>query len=155
VGVDVRFSRTLTMTASARRLRRNPTEAEARLWRQLRADRMGAKFRWQHPAGRYVLDFFSPEIGLAIEVDGGQHGNGATVRSDAARRRWLAERGVKVLRFWNPDVMENLEGVLAAIASEIAALRRGMRTPTRRWRADLPLAGGGEAGRRLKAVGAR
>jgi very-short-patch-repair endonuclease len=143
VGVKAtsRFDRTTLKTTRARNLRRAYTEVEMRLWQKLRNRQLGVDFRRQHPAGRFILDFYAPALRLVIEVDGGQHAQ-HTVR-DAERTRWLASRGATVLRFWNSDVTQNLPGVLEAIAAKIAELRASGMTPTRRWRADLPLSGGG------------
>ncbi|MDH3475893.1 MAG: DUF559 domain-containing protein [Rhodospirillales bacterium] len=101
-------------TAQARSLRKRATEAERLLWRDLRDRRLGAfKFRRQHALGPYVLDFFCEAQGLVVELDGSQHAD--RVDQDAARTAWLEERGHRVLRFWNTEVYENLEGVLQAI----------------------------------------
>jgi len=114
-----------------------------RLWQKLRNRQLGVDFRRQHPAGQFILDFYAPSVGLAIELDGGQHASPTAARSDLQRTRWLAERNVTVLRFWNSDVIQNLSGVLETIAMKIEELRTAELTPTRRWRADLPLSGGG------------
>ena len=117
-----------------------------RLWQKLRNRQLGVDFRRQHPAGNFVLDFYCPSVRLAIELDGGQHARGPR-RETAGATRWLAERGVTVLRFWNSDVTENLSGVLDAIAAKVSELQSAGLTPTRRWRADLPLSGGGDSQR--------
>ncbi len=104
--------------ATPRRLRHDATDAERRLWYRLRARQIsGAKFVRQEPIGPYVVDLVCREQRLIIEVDGGQH---ATDPRDAERENWLRERGYRVLRFWNNDVLANTQGVLEAIA---AALR--------------------------------
>jgi very-short-patch-repair endonuclease len=113
------------------------------LWQKLRNRQLGADFRRQHPAGSFILDFYCPALRLAIELDGGQHANES--KRDQERDAWLAQRGVTVLRFWNSDVTDNLGGVLEAIAAKAADLRSSELTPTRRWRADLPLSGGGDS----------
>ncbi len=100
----------------ARAQRNNPTVAEQKLWRCLRGKQLGVKFRRQHPLGPYVLDFFCPAVGLAIELDGGQH---AGSPEDVRRDQWLAEQGIRVVRFWNRDVLGNMDGVLERILSEI------------------------------------
>ena len=95
----------------ARRLRREGTDAERIVWRILRDRQLGAKFRRQHPVGPYVVDFFCDEHRLVIEVDGGQH------RPEVDRRRteYLEANGMRVMRFWNNEVIENLEGVATVI----------------------------------------
>jgi very-short-patch-repair endonuclease len=141
VGVS-RFNRTREKTERARRLRRDSTNVEMRLWQRLRNLQLGVDFRRQHPAGNFYLDFYAPALRLAVERDGGQHAE--QTDADQRRTRWLEQRGVTVLCFWNSDVSQNLTGVLEVIAAKIAALQDAGVTPTRRWRADLPLSGGGE-----------
>jgi very-short-patch-repair endonuclease len=112
--------------ALARRLRRDSTDAERRLWYRLRARQIdGAKFVRQEPIGPYVVDFICRERRLIVEVDGGQH---ATDPRDAVRDRMLSDHGYRVLRFWNNDVLSNTEGVLESIA---AALSETMSVRTR------------------------
>jgi very-short-patch-repair endonuclease len=112
------------------------------LWQKLRTAQIdGASFRRQHPAGRYILDLYCPAFQLAIELDGGQHAQAES--RDCQREEWLRQRGVTVLRFWNSDITENLSGVLEVIAAKISELKSYKLTPARRWRADLPLSGGG------------
>lgn len=143
VGVKSRFDRTAFKTASARRLRRDSTDVEMRLWQKLRNRQLGADFRRQHPAGSFVLDFYCPALRLAIELDGGQHADAHNEAKDKQRDGWLNERGVTMLRFWNSDITQNLRGVLEVVALKVAELQAAKMTPTRRWRADLPLSGGG------------
>ncbi len=100
-------------------MRRKFTEPEVRLWLQLRAKRLdGAKFRRQRVIGRYIADFACRSPMLVIEVDGGTHVGREAY--DAARTRFLENRGYRVIRFTNDDVMSNLEGVLTAIAEALA-----------------------------------
>ena len=97
----------------ARGMRSVPTDAEAVLWRQLRAHRFaGHKFKRQQPTGNYILDFVCFEAKLVVEVDGGQHMESA---SDKLRDEWVKSQGFAVLRFWNNEVFQNLEGVLMRI----------------------------------------
>jgi very-short-patch-repair endonuclease len=115
-----------------------------RLWSKLKGGRLdGLNFRRQHPAGAYVLDFYCPQLRLSIELDGGQHGDSTHKIRDEKRSTWLRGCGVTELRFWNNEVTQNLPGVLEAIQSAANELKTSGVTPTRRWRADLPLAGGG------------
>src|SRR5207302_6567289 len=118
VGVSApwRFNRSAIKTSRARDLRRDSTDVEMKLWQKLRNRQLGVDFRRQHPAGSFILDFYCPTLGFAIELDGGQHMDPANEARDTARDRWLSERGVITLRFWNSDVTENLKGVLEVIA---------------------------------------
>lgn len=103
----------------ARHLRRSMTDAEYRLWRVLRNRAFGnCKFRRQHPIGPYIADFACVELGLVIELDGGQHVAG--IRDDAARTRALAAHGYRVLRFWNNDVLSRTDAVLDVILAAMA-----------------------------------
>ena len=91
------------------------TACEYRLWYYLRAGRFqDRKFRRQVPMGPYVVDFLCEEARLIVELDGGQHAD--RVQHDAVRGDWLAARGYRVLRFWNNDVLENIEGVLHSLS---------------------------------------
>ena len=105
-------------TITARRLRRDATDAEKLLWRTLREACPGWRFRRQHPIGRRIADFACPAAKLVIELDGGQHlDNG----DDDARTAELAAFGYSVLRFWNNDVLANTEGVIQRIIVALAA----------------------------------
>ena len=140
VGRGSRFSRTRKMTARAKNLRGTMTDAEARLWHALRRDQLnGLHFRRQHPIGPFTLDFYCPSLRFAIEVDGGQHAE-QRKKTDERRTRWLAEKNVKVLRYWNNDVLGNLQGVLADLVAKVEK-RRSEVTPS----PTLPLSGGGSA----------
>src|SRR5260370_21963084 len=106
------------MIRIARRLRVNQADAETALWNRIRNGKIdGQKFVRQQPIGGYVCDFVCRERFLVIEVDGGQHNESA---ADAIRDRRLAEEGYRVLRFWNNEVLGNLEGVLATIQTELS-----------------------------------
>jgi very-short-patch-repair endonuclease len=98
----------------ARALRKNPTEVEKLLWYRLRMWQIdGYKFRRQQPIGNYIADFVCFEKRLIVELDGGQH----AVQSgyDAERDGWLRAEGFTVLRFWNNDLLKNLNGVTEKI----------------------------------------
>jgi len=98
----------------ARNLRKRFTEAEKLLWRYLRARQLeGLKFRRQQPIGNYIVDFVCFEKGLVIEVDGGQHA--IEREKDKERDKWLKGQGLKILRFWNNEVLTNIGGVLEVI----------------------------------------
>jgi very-short-patch-repair endonuclease len=148
VGIkNSRFDRTKFKTARARQLRRNSTDVEMKLWQRLRNNQLGVDFRRQHPAGPFILDFYCPALRLAIELDGGQHGNGEIAERDSKRTQWLAGRNVAEIRFWNSDLVDNLSGVLEVIASKVTELQSANVIPTRRWRADLPFSRGGDSRR--------
>ena len=137
-GSERRFSRTTAMTSRARRLRGNMSDAEYKLWQVLRRDQLrGLHFRRQHPIGPYTLDFYCPSIQLAVEVDGGQHAELKKVH-DERRTRWLTGNGVMVVRYWNNDVLSNLEGVLTDLVRVIETRAQAL-TPS----LTLPLSGGG------------
>src|SRR5690606_28510909 len=104
----------------ARELRKNATNAEQLLWSLLR-DRqlLGVKFRRQHPEEGVILDFAATKYQLAIELDGGQHAQENNAAKDAVRTKKLEAGGWKVLRFWNNDVLQNLEGVAMTIADTL------------------------------------
>lgn len=107
-----------TLTDLAKQLRRNQTDVEKMLWHRLRNRQVnGCKFRRQHRIGKYVVDFVCPEKLLVVELDGGQHDEQAS--QDAARTVVLSTKGYRVLRFWNNEVNENIDGVLEAIRLEL------------------------------------
>ena len=104
-------------TLASRRLRFDQTDAEKKLWNHIRNRQInGDKFVRQEPIGRYICDFVCREKRLVIEVDWGQHSG--SVR-DELRDRSLREQGYRVMRFWNNDVLSNIEGVLTVIDEEL------------------------------------
>jgi len=108
------------LTPVARKLRQNQTEAEKRLWSNLRARQLeGIKFVRQYPIGPFVADFASRSLRLVIELDGGQH---AENPADEARTRQIEALGYRVIRFWNNEVLSNLPGVLDVILREARLL---------------------------------
>jgi len=108
----------------ARALRQNMTEAETRVWQILRSHQMrGCKFRRQAPIGRYIADFVCQEARLIVEVDAGQHDRSSP--REAQRVGFLQNEGCRILRFWNNEVLANLDGVHATIAEELGRI-----TPT-------------------------
>jgi very-short-patch-repair endonuclease len=107
---------------SARRLRSSETQAERKLRRGLAAIAVpGSHFRRQAPIGPYVVDFASHRYRLVIEVDGGQHAAAAGRTRDKRKERFLRQRGYRILRFWNNEVLENLEGCLALVRQAVAS----------------------------------
>jgi very-short-patch-repair endonuclease len=98
-------------------MRREPTEAEAKLWAMLRGQRLGGmKFKRQEQLGDYIVDFVCFGTRLIVEADGGQHVESS---SDAVRHGWLAEQGFRIVRFWNHNILGNPDGV-ARVISEAA-----------------------------------
>ena len=104
------------LVEKARELRKNSTLSEIVLWNRLKAKQlMGYKFTRQKPISSCIVDFFCNRLKLVIEIDGSQH-NGEKVKDrDEQRAMWLKERGYHVLRFWNNEVLLNMEGVLERI----------------------------------------
>ncbi len=103
-----------------RELRQNMPISEVILWQAIRGKQLGVKFRRQYVAGNYILDFYAPKIKLAIEIDGETHFISPEIQEqDKTRDHFLENKGIKVLRFLNPDIMNNLNGVLRAILDEI------------------------------------
>lgn len=99
--------------AIAKTLRKRLTDSERLLWKYLRAKQIeGNKFRRQEPIGKYIVDFVCHEKRIIIEVDGGQHSIDKAI--DKERDEWLIEQGYKVMRFWNNEVLENIEGGAAS-----------------------------------------
>ena len=106
------------MNKQARALRRQMTEAEKVMWSKLRDRRLdGVKFKRQKPIAGYIVDFVALDLNLIVEIDGGQHAE--RVEEDAARTKVLEESGYHVIRFWNHDVVGNMEGVLEALIQEL------------------------------------
>jgi crossover junction endodeoxyribonuclease RuvC len=103
-------------------LRQDATEVEKCLWHRLRAGQVeGVKFRRQEPILGFTVDFVCHAHRLIVELDGGQHA--ATTATDERRTKLLSQAGFRVLRFWNNDVIENIDGVLAAIGTALAEAR--------------------------------
>ncbi|MFL6847238.1 MAG: endonuclease domain-containing protein [Sphingomicrobium sp.] len=102
----------------ARSLRKRMTPPERRLWNVLRSRPETFKFRRQHPLGPYTLDFFCYEAALAIEIDGLAHELGSNPQRDIRRDKWVAEQGVRTLRFRATDIRDNLDGVVTLIVQE-------------------------------------
>jgi adenine-specific DNA-methyltransferase len=104
------------MKQRARELRRSQTEAERNFWNRVRDRRLsGYKFRRQHPIGPFVVDFVCLDRRLIIELDGGQHA--LDVEEDRKRSLFLESQGYTILRLWNNEVFENMEGVLQTVLS--------------------------------------
>ena len=106
-------------TARSRELRLNATDAERKLWTQISARKVaGVRFNRQFPIGPFICDFVSRGARLVIEVDGGQHA--VDEEKDRARTAYLEAQGYRVIRFWNNDVLERIEGVVIEIERVLA-----------------------------------
>ncbi len=113
----------------ARQLRSEMTDAQSYLWQRLRSRQIhGLKFRRQHPVGKFILDFACIEAKLIIEVDGAQH-NEMQIQ-DNQRTAWLEAQGWKVLRFWNNEVLQNIEGVLVEVLNALALDKSDVTPPS-------------------------
>ena len=102
----------------ARNLRKNKTREEDILWQLLRNRQfMGLKFKRQFPIGNYIVDFVCEEKKLVIEIDGGQHNIPDNVKADEVRTNYINSKGYRVVRFWNNDINQNIEGVYETLLS--------------------------------------
>ena len=109
----------MNLLNNAKSLRSNQTDAEMQLWYHLRAHRfMGLKFKRQKPIGAYIVDFVCIERKLILELDGGQHAE--NVGYDERRTKFLESEGYQVLRFWNNQVLQEMDSVLEVIRIKIA-----------------------------------
>lgn len=109
----------MSLKVKSRRLRKNMTKAERILWQQLRSHRLkGIPFRRQHPvANRYILDFYCPQYKLGIEVDGSIHENSDIQANDELRTKILAAKGIRIIRFTNDTIINNIDEVITKLAS--------------------------------------
>jgi len=112
-------TRPLTL-ARARMLRREMTLPEVLLWKSLRRDRLGVRFRRQHPMGPYILDFYCEPERLAVEIDGSAHDHPDQVAHDRRRTAWLELQGVTVIRYPASDILGNLAGVLEGLRARVS-----------------------------------
>jgi very-short-patch-repair endonuclease len=105
------------LTPLAKNLRKGTTDTERLLWRHLRTKHMGElKFRRQQPIGPYIVDFVCFEKKIIVELDGGQHAQPEQKQNDSTRDQWFEAQGYKVLRYWDNEVLTNIQGVLEVIS---------------------------------------
>ncbi len=105
----------------ARRLRAAMSDAEQRLWRRLRGKQLlGVQFYRQKPIGNYIVDFHAPAVGLVVELDGGHHFEAPQARGDEVRTAYLEKQGLRVLRFTDLEVLQQLDVVVEAIFAAVA-----------------------------------
>lgn len=132
--MQTRFRNSLlngVLLARSRHMRSEPTDAENKLWVRLRRNALGVKFKRQYVVRGYIVDFGCPERQLIIEVDGGQHAE--TRAYDERRSSVLAKDGFRVLRFWNTDVLENIDGVLESIMQALQQPPSPQPSPIEKW----------------------
>ncbi|OGF63971.1 DNA-cytosine methyltransferase [Candidatus Giovannonibacteria bacterium RIFCSPHIGHO2_01_FULL_45_24] len=109
-----------TLKSRRKELRKSETDSERLLWKYLRNKRFyGIKFLRQYSVGPYILDFYCPDSRLAIELDGGGHTETDQKIYDRERTSYLRDKDIKVIRFWNTDVLKNTEAVLEKIKSKL------------------------------------
>ncbi|NIE97222.1 endonuclease domain-containing protein [Acinetobacter sp. Tr-809] len=114
----------------AKTMRSNATEAEHLLWQLLRAKRfMNLKFRRQHVIASYIVDFYCHELGLVIELDGSQHGTDDGKEYDAERTKFLEALDLKVVRYWNHEILKNTERVLDDLWNVCSSLKSKSTSP--------------------------
>ena len=105
---------------NAKSMRRQMTDAELKLWNELRAHRlMKLSFRRQMPIGNYIVDFACAKHKLIIEVDGSGHGEEASLQHDIKRTIFLETNGWTVIRFWNDEILQNIDAVCSNIISSL------------------------------------
>jgi very-short-patch-repair endonuclease len=110
----------------ARELRKGMTDAENKLWSVIRLKQLnGLQFYRQRIIGSYIVDFFCPQVGIVIEVDGSQHYTSEATESDRKRDKYMKARGFKVLRYDDNEVLTNIEGVFENIRSNLSLSQKG------------------------------
>ncbi|HTB30800.1 MAG TPA: endonuclease domain-containing protein [Bacteroidia bacterium] len=112
------------MLKRAERLREEMTETELLLWERLRKNKNGSyRFRAQHPIGKFIADFYCHEVLLVIEIDGGIHQNEIVAERDEGRELEITNLGIKVIRFTNDEILNDLEKVATTISRVLDACR--------------------------------
>jgi imidazole glycerol-phosphate synthase subunit HisF len=109
--------------ARAEELRKNPTEAEKLLWKHLKANRLGVRFKRQHPVWMYIADFYCHELKLVVEVDGSIHSVKEVMENDIIRQEDIISLGIKVIRFTNAEIRTNINNVIERIQCIINELK--------------------------------
>jgi very-short-patch-repair endonuclease len=113
-----------TLKQRRRELRRNQTNAEMALWAKVRNKQFfGMRFFRQYSIGPYILDFYCPTVKLAVELDGGQHNQSDNREYDAARSEYLKAQGIDVMRFWDNEVLLDVQNVLSKLALKVTPPR--------------------------------
>ena len=132
-GEDMGYDKQLIQLS--KKLRNNSTKEEIILWQSLKQKQLGVKFRRQQPIGKYIADFVCFEKKIIIELDGGQHNESSNIEKDKMRDLFFNQNGFKVVRFWNNEIHQNLDGVIAKIQTEIKCppLEGGPKSLISRW----------------------
>ena len=113
-----------TLKDRRRELRRNQTDAEKAFWARVRNKQfLGMKFFRQYSVGPYILDFYCPALKYAVELDGGQHNQDENREYDAARSAYLKANGIEVIRYWNNEVLCEIDGVLAQLEEKVGSYK--------------------------------
>ena len=114
-----RLNNIIGLKSNRKALRKHLTPAEAKLWIYIKNNQLGQKFRRQHSVGYYILDFYSPAKKLVIELDGSPHDTEQGYAKDQERTAYLGSIGIKIIRFENKDVLNNIEGVVTEIKNHL------------------------------------
>ena len=132
-GEDMGYDKQLIQLS--KKLRNNSTKEEIILWQSLKQKQLGVKFRRQQPIGKYISDFVCFEKKIIIELDGGQHNESSNIEKDKMRDLFFNQNGFKVVRFWNNEIHQNLDGVIEKIQTEIKCppLEGGPKSLISRW----------------------
>ncbi len=132
-GEDMGYDKQLIQLS--KKLRNNSTNEEIILWQSLKQKQLGVKFRRQQPIGKYIADFVCFEKKIIIELDGGQHNESSNIEKDKMRDLFFNQNGFKVVRFWNNEIHQNLDGVIEKIQTEIKCppLEGGPKSLISRW----------------------
>ena len=132
-GEDMGYDKQLIQLS--KKLRNNSTKKEIILWQSLKQKQLGVKFRRQQPIGKYIVDFVCFEKKIIIELDGGQHNESSNIEKDKMRDLFFNQNGFKVVRFWNNEIHQNLDGVIEKIQTEIKCppLEGGPKSLISRW----------------------
>ena len=132
-GEDMGYDKQLIQLS--KKLRNNSTKEEIILWQSLKQKQLGVKFRRQQPIGKYIADFVCFEKKIIIELDGGQHNESSNIEKDKMRDLFFNQNGFKVVRFWNNEIHQNLDGVIEKIQTEIKCppLEGGSKSLISRW----------------------
>jgi len=105
------------------RMRKEPTEAEARMWEIVKGGKLGTKVRRQVTIGEYIADFYVPQYKIVVEIDGGYHLQPNQIEEDRKRQDWLEANGYKVIRFMNEECLNDIEKVKEILVNELQVLK--------------------------------